>query len=158
MFRTSAPAPTSSARHQASDRDRGVALVAVLVVIAILGGLSVALLAVNSSGSSGKGSSSLPPVAGKSIQASPGAAGADISAAAIEACRADVGIVNEAVSEYEAVQGQPPRTMADLSGMLKGLVASSRFTILINSARPGQVEVSTPDHAPAPGDTNCAFA
>lgn len=146
-------------RSNRLEPDQGNAgLVGLLVTLGAAGALGIALLAMNARTPNAKSRAHVPAVDGQSIQASPGAAAPDIAAATIEECRADVAIVVEAVSEYETLRGLPPKAMTDLSDVLKNTITSSRFTILIDPRHPGQVDVSTPGHAPAGGDADCAYA
>ncbi len=82
---------------------------------------------------------------------------ADLSAAAAATCEADYQAVQAAVQEYQAVNGRPPGSMAQLQSVLQGPVASSRFTIVIDRAH-GQIDVALGGHPPRQGPANCAYA
>lgn len=81
-----------------------------------------------------------------------------IALAAVVACRTDYQAVLAAVGYYRAEKGTYPRDLASLRPWFRDPVTSPYFTISLDFATPGVVEVSTPGHPASPGDANCAFA
>jgi hypothetical protein len=132
----------------------GRALLGLVVAAGILGVLAAGFLVSQAhAGLTGGAATSLP-----SLQSSHVGAAGDIDAASEIACKSDYAAVNAAVSAYEILNGKPPESMAALGSMLRGPVSSSRFRIVINPARPGQVEVAGGGQPPQPGDGACADA
>ena len=128
------------------------------MAIVILAGMAAAVLG-NQSGSGGdhQGSST----AGGStttIDSSPAKADSDVSEGAQVACRTNYQVVTEAVAEYQVLNGRPPGNLAALASMLRDPVTSAYYSITVDPASPGAVEVATPQHPAAPGDANCAYA
>jgi hypothetical protein len=126
-----------------------------LVALVILGGLGAAALVSQTSGGSAPASQ---PTAPTIINASPSKAATDIQVAAVITCRSDYGAVVAAVSYYEALNGKPPADMAQLKPIIRQSINSTRFSIRINPAKPGQVEVAAGGHEATPGDGNCGYA
>ena len=137
-------------------RDRGAPMIVLFVGIALLGALTILVLALEHDRSRDQARSQLPHTASQDIGAVPRAARADTNAASIELCRSSGAAVQEAVSQYEALNGRTPTSMSDLGGVLTTPVRNSRFTILIGPS--AEVFVSTPTRPPAPGVANCAYA
>ena len=100
----------------------GRSLIGLLLGVVILAGIAAAVLA-STEGRNGSGSTegSLTIGSGTTIGAVPGAASADIAAAAVMECQIDYQAVIEAVSYYEAVNGHPPASTGDLSTILKNV-------------------------------------
>ena len=147
------PRNRSSRRKSTNHSDSGRGFIGLLVVMCILGGLAAVVLS-SQGGTNGHRNSSSTSV----VNASPANAAANISSAAVTACRANYQAVTAAVSEFEVLNGRPPKAMSDLSSMLKDQPSSAYFTITVDSAHPGQVDVATQGHPAAPGDGNCAYA
>ena len=118
-------------------------------------GAAAVLISVNSGGS-GPGSLTTH-VTLSSVSGRAGAA-ADISSAAIAACRTNYAVASQAIDEYQAQHGQLPKTTADVQAYLNDPLSSRQFTITIDSAHPGQLEVATRGHLASDGPSNCAFA
>jgi hypothetical protein len=138
-----------------AESDFGRSLVGLLIALALLGGLGAAALVSQASNGS---SQSRQPTAPTTINASPSKAATDIQVAAVMTCRSNYGAVVAAVSYYEALNGKPPAEMAQLAPIIRQSVSSTHFSITINRAQPGQVEVAAGGHQAAPGDGNCAYA
>jgi hypothetical protein len=83
---------------------------------------------------------------------------ADFQGAAAATCQVGYQTAQTAVEEYRAVNGRPPGSMAELQTVLRGPIASTRFTITIDMVHPGQIDVAAGGHAPQPGPANCAYA
>ena len=62
------------------------------------------------------------------------------------------------MTEYQVLHGKPPGNIAALVSMLRDQITSSYYTITLDPARAGAVEVATPGHPATPGDANCAYA
>ncbi len=135
--------------------DAGRSLVALLVALALLGGLATTALVSQPNGSKNQGHQTSATTA---VNASPSNAATDIRAAAAVTCRADYEAVDTAVSEYAAVNGKWPTDMKQVAAMTREPITSTRFEITINPAKPGQVEVAAGGHPALPGDDNCAYA
>lgn len=153
----SGPDRTLAGSAVADDPGRG--LVAFLIVLATLGiGAAIAVASL------GRSTGSLPTTSGSApfrpASSSPSAAPTVqvTQAAAIAACRADYATVSTTESAYEAINGRPAGNVRQLSDLLKDSVTNSSFAINIDANHPGQVDVATPGHAAASGDSNCAFA
>jgi hypothetical protein len=148
--------------------DHGVSLVALVVVVAVLGGMA-AIVVSKLGASSGLNPEQLPSVtlpvshtpattSGKKPIASGSAGISDISAAVAAACRADYEAATEAAAEYDALNGRAPATLAQLESFLKDPLTSASFTISVDPQIPGQLEVAAPGHPAEPGSANCAYA
>jgi hypothetical protein len=139
------PAPSSS----------GHGLIGLLIATLVLGVLAVVVIG----GEGAVGSGNHRRTSQTFISAAaPGNAAANLQASAAAACRTDYQAVTSAVSYYEVLNGRPPDNMTALRSVLRDPVSSSRFSITIDPARPGQVDVAAGDHPAAPGDGNCTFA
>ena len=136
------------------NRDAGFALVSLLVVLLILGGLVGVVLMAQSGTPGSKPSIAVPHL--PSMGASPANAGPDITAAAVEACKASFRAANDAMEAYEALHGHPPQNVSDIQSMLKDPLNGVGFQVTVSQA--GQVEIATAGHPASVGDTNCAFA
>lgn len=135
--------------------ERGQGLIGTLVVLMVLGIGAAGVLISLSGGGSGPGS--LPTDVTVS-RVSGSAGGGAISAAAIAACRTNYAVASQAVDEYEAQHGKLPKRTADVQAYLKDPLSTRQFTITIDSANPGQLEVATRGHLASDGPSNCAFA
>jgi hypothetical protein len=129
--------------------------VGLLIALALLGGLGAAALVSQASNGSSPAGQHITPT---TINASPTKGATDIQIAAVITCRSNYGAVVSAVSYYEALNGKPPAEMAQLAPIIRQSLSSSRFTITIDRAHPGQVEVAAGGHGAAPGDGNCDYA
>ena len=146
----------SSERGVRPDSGRG--LVGLLVAIVILAGMAAAVLGnQNGSGGDHEGRSSAGGAA-TTIDSSPVKAASDVSEGAQVACRTNYQAVTEAVAEYQVLHGRAPGDLAALAAMLRDPVTSAYYSITVDPTSPGAVEVATPEHPAAPGDTNCAYA
>ena len=134
--------------------DAGAALVSLLVVMVILGGLVAVVLLAESGSPDSRPSIQVPQL--PSVGVAPANAGPDINAAAVEACKANFQTVHEAVDAYEASNGRPPHSIADIQAMLRDPVDGVGFQITVNHT--GEVEVATAGHSAVVGDTNCNYA
>jgi hypothetical protein len=132
----------------------GQGLAALILAVAVLGGLA-ALIPLLTSGTSGHHADQ---VLAPQVASRPQGAAADIQAAGATTCRVDYQAVQNAVQEYEAMNGRPPASLAELQTVLQGPIASSRFAITINSGHPGEIDVSAPGHPAEAGSGNCAYA
>jgi hypothetical protein len=132
----------------------GSSLVALLVTMVLLGGLTVIALMAESGTSGSKPTVPLPH--SPSLGVAPADAGPDISAAAIEACHASYQAGLQAVATYETVNGHPPASVAALQAMLKDPLEGAGFRISLDQT--GRVEVAATGHPAAVGDVNCAYA
>jgi hypothetical protein len=125
-----------------------------ILAVAVLGGLAAAISFLMAGSSTHQSNQGLPLPAANT----PRGAAADIQGAAIATCRVDYQEVQTAVDAYEAMNGRPPASLAQLGTILQDPLSSSRFTITINEAHPGQIEVAAAGHPPEPGPANCAYA
>jgi len=154
------------------DRSRpegGQSLVALVVVLAVLGGMA-AIVVSKVGTSNGVNPEQLPalnlpgslPASTTATASKPSSNGvastSDITAAAAVACRTDYEAVAQAASEYQALYGQRPASMAELQSFLKDPLTSAYFTITIDPHVPGSIEVATPGHPAQAGDSNCEYA
>lgn len=78
--------------------------------------------------------------------------------ASVAVCRTDFQAASTAVSEYEALNGRPPIAITSIADMLKDPLGNPNFTIEVDPAGTGTVEVATPGHPSSPGDVNCDYA
>jgi hypothetical protein len=142
--------PQSVRRQRDSD---GQGLAALILAIALLGGLGAAIPLVIGSTSGPRTDQELP----SQRASAPQGAASDIQAAATT-CEVDYQAAQTAVETYEAINGRPPASMADLQTVLRGPISSTRFSITINRARPGEIDVAAGGRPPQPGSANCAYA
>ncbi len=133
--------------------DRGYGLVAVLVTVVVLGGLAAAVVTSLPGGGSGTGRSG-PGTTGLAAAPPP----AQFNAAAQQACVANYQALESAVSEYQVETGSLPTSVAQLSSSLRGNPSTGQFTLTIDQAHPGQIQVQTPGRGPTDGDGNCRYA
>jgi len=119
----------------------GLGLVALIVSLLVIGGLSV--LVVHAMNGSSRASTSLQ---------------SGGSAAAASVCRVDYDAITHAVEAYTTFNGHPPASMTQLSQYLRDPVTSSQFVISLDPFMVGKIDVATPGHPAAPGDANCEFA
>jgi hypothetical protein len=85
-------------------------------------------------------------------------AGNDILAASAAACHANYATATSAVNIYQAEHGTLPTSIAEVQTLLRDPLSTNRFTIAIDPRHPGELQVSTPGHPAADGDTNCGYA
>jgi hypothetical protein len=130
---------------------RGASLLGLVVVLFALGIAGVAVV-VSLDRNTTSSHITLPTAPGQSQSA--GASASPIQAAAAVSCRSNYQAVESALQEYEALNGHPPATLADLRGMLKDPPSSPDYMI---SIRNGTVDVSTTGHPATPGMANCSF-
>lgn len=128
----------------------------ILVVVLILGlaaGAAVASLDASQSSTSGHASRGTAEITIPSPAQG-------IAAAAVQACKADFGAADAAVSEYEAEHGQPPASITDVQSYLRDPLNAPQYhySITIAAGHRGQLEVATPAHPASPGSGNCAYA
>lgn len=122
----------------------------------VLAGMGAAALTISQGGSGGGHRGPLEASPGTTVSASPAAAAGDIAAAAAAACRAGYVTLDQALSYYQAVNGHPPASMADLARMVRGMEDSTGYTFVLGAD--GRLEVATAGHPASPGDANCAYA
>jgi hypothetical protein len=136
-----------------------VSLLGLLLTLAIVGALSAAipLLADRSSGNPDTVTVT-PPGRSTSISGSTNAAGSDIAAAEVSACRTNYQAAETALSDYEAEEGSRPTKISEVQALIRDPLSSAFFQITIDPLRPGSLEVATPGHAASDGDANCETA
>jgi hypothetical protein len=84
--------------------------------------------------------------------------GNDITAASAATCHANFSAATSAVNIYQAEHGTLPTTIAEVQTLLRDPLSTNRFTITIDPRHPGELQVATPTHRAADGDTNCGYA
>lgn len=155
---SSNPSPATPGCHIRPGRQRdssGQGLAALILAVAVLGGLA-AMIPLLTSGTSGHQTADQ--VLSPQAAGTPQGAATDIRGAAATTCRVDYQAVQTAVQEYAAINGRPPASMAELQTILHGPMASTRFAITIDIAHPGEVEVAAGGHPAQAGPGNCAYA
>jgi 2-methylcitrate dehydratase PrpD len=143
--------------RQARPNEVGVSLVGLLVTLAIVGAMAAAipLLARGSTPNAASPGVSISTGRGPASGAV-AAAGNDISAAEVAACRASYEAAEAAVSAYQAQTGSLPTSISQLKAFIRDSLSSPFFNITIDPLRPGQLQVTTRDHVAADGDANCS--
>ena len=137
-------------------RDRGTGLIGLLFVLLVLGVAGAAALISLNGGTTGSGS--IPHVPSITTPSGQFGVASDISAAAIAACQANYSAASQTITLYQAEHGQLPTTNAEVQSYLKDPLSTKRFSISIDGAHPGQLQVSVPGHPVSDGPSNCAFA
>ena len=132
--------------------ERGAGLAALLIGFAVIAGLAVLVLQLESPPSGGRSGGSTP----STLSPAPGQAAVNIGAAERAACASDYQAVSVAVDSYTAENGKPPTNMSQVQPMLKDPVSGPMFTISITAG--GMVTVATPGHPATAGEGNCRFA
>jgi hypothetical protein len=147
-------------RGQAT-RNAGRGLIGLMVTLAMVGAMAGAIpLLTNGSATSSAKSSSRGLNASTASPLKSGqvaAAGNDISAAEVAACRTTYQEAQTAVDTYQVEDGALPTSISQLKALIPDPLSSSSFTITIAPGSPGQLQVATPGHPAAEGDVNCAF-
>lgn len=120
----------------------------------VLGGLAAVVLLSLPGGSptSHRG----PASSGQGLSASSPAT--QLSAAAQQACLADFQTLSDAMTEYQVEHGVLPASVAQLQPLVRGSLSSGGFSLLIDPAHPGRLEVQTPGHPATAGSGNCRYA
>ena len=140
--------PVNRCSHQ------GYGAVGLLVTLLVLGGLAaVVLTALPSSTTKSPrgGTLSLPGLATQQP-------GAQISAAAQQACQANYAALEQAVSFYQVQHGSLPTTVAELQTYFRGTLSTPQYTLTIDAIHAGQIEVETSGHPASDGNGNCRYA
>ena len=73
-------------------------------------------------------------------------------------CRADYLAAQTALEAFRELHGSLPTNISQLQPYFQGTLNTSRFSILMNPERPGQLQVSAPGHPAVQGSSNCDFA
>jgi hypothetical protein len=137
-----------------TDKDSGAGLVALLVVVAALGAVTlIALAATSSLSTSTANHSSQTPT---SLSPAPGQAETNIHQSQTVECESDYEAASAAADEYQALHGRAPTNMAEVLPALRNAPTGPDFTISIDAN--GKVAVSVPGHAPSTDDSNCRYA
>lgn len=137
-----------------TDSNNGASLISLLVVLALLGGLATIVVMAQSSTSGPRQSIHIPQLPSAGV--APANAGPDISAATVDACKANYQAASQAVAAYEALNGHPPPNVSAIQAMLKDPLNGVGFQITIDPS--GRPEVATAGHPAAAGDSNCSYA
>jgi hypothetical protein len=139
--------------------DHGVSLLGLIVALAIVGALAAAIPLLTTGSGGPSGNTDNPAVTllpgGHPTSGKVAAAGSDISAAEVTACRTTYEAVETAVGAYQAETGRPPTSVSQLKTFIRDPLSSPSFTITIDPRRPGQVQVATRGHPAADGEGNC---
>jgi len=142
--------------------DYGGSLLALIVTLAIVGALAATVPLLTTESNRSNGNSGNPawtvPGVGRPPSDKVAAAGNDISAAEVTACRTTYEAAETAVSAYQAETGRLPTSISQLKALTPDSVSSPFFTITIDPTWPGQLQVATRGHIAADGDVNCTTA
>jgi hypothetical protein len=136
-----------------------VSLLGLLLTLAIVGALAAAIPLLTDRSSGNPGPILVNPAGGgRSLSGNADAAGRDLTAVAVSACRTNFQAAEAAVSAYEAETGSLPSSISEVQTFIRDPLSSVFFQITIDPLRPGRLQVATRGRAAADGEANCATA